>query len=689
MAQVREVAARRSTLEAELLTSARELAAEVGSALLADKGFSDVEELSAGQRRRWRAETKRLACAELQIALGVGIKEARQLVGVACAPVSVRTVVHEALRSGLAGWGHVRGFWDRCGSLPAESGALVAEALFGSDAATVVPERLGPDGQLLDRPWHAAEFWAALEREAVRVEGQDVQSERERRRKARAERRLWMRIDDDSTATLAITGPLTSLCAISQRVDACARALRKGGDERTLAQLRSDVAQTLLLHGRVDPPESDTDPLLTPGGAEHIAQVVTAQPHISLQVVVPWTTFSSPSTSRSADAAEGPPGKHGGGPPVPPDRPRPERSGDDARHGDPDREHGEAPPASPYRSGPERSGDDPPRDLHGDPPLSPPDRLGPDRSGDPRSRPVGAVGEIVGRHSAFITPGHARELALTPGAVLSRLLTDPADGRLIERSITSYRPDAAMRRQIIAADVYSRAPGNRRPAAACEIDHETPWGDGGATTETNLSLKDVASHQLKTAGWWSTTMAPNRDLTWQTLLGQIERTRSHDYRQYLPTIRAQADAAGTGGEAVAGHTGGDESDTVCGGHEDDLDLACRALYTALAHRGTAALLADDDDADGATDHDPRLTGWITLTHRGRDGQRRHGPREDLATLPNLLGFATPPDPATDSTSKTESTSTTDSTSKTDSVSKSKDSDLRRPWGDQPDAPPPF
>ena len=91
-------------------------------------------------------------------------------------------------------------------------------------------------------------------------------------------------------------------------------------------------------------------------------------------------------------------------------------------------------------------------------------------AGTPACGPHQSTAEILGRHPAFLTPGHARELGLTPGTTLSRLLIDPADGRLIERSIASYRPDAAMRRQIIAADVTSRSPGSRTPATSCEID---------------------------------------------------------------------------------------------------------------------------------------------------------------------------------------------------------------------------
>lgn len=541
------LAAARSAIEADLLVSTRELVATVGDELLRDKGFSDVEELSAGQRRRWRAEAKRLSCAELEVALGAGVKEARQLVGLACSPVPVRDQVEGALRRGTITWGHAKGFWDRCGRLPADDAGQVADGLFGTDAAAVVAERLAPDGTVCDRPWSSAHYWAALERESVRVEGTDVVAERERRRLARERRSASLRVDDDSTATLFVNGPVTSLAAISARLDRCARTLRKGGDPRTLPQLRSDVAQTLLLHGRLPLPDLGEDDLVTPAEAATIAQVVTAQPGVHLQVVVPW------------DGVTGMPSCH-------------------------------------------HCQDGTAADRHVD---------------------GGGIAEVLGTVPTFLTPGHARELALSPGTTLSRILVDPADGRLVERSIASYRPDAAMRRQIVAADVHSRAPGRRTSSARCEIDHETAWGAGGPTSEPNLSLKDVAHHQFKTEGWWSSALAPNRDVTWETLLGQVTKTRCHDYRQYLR--RAVATDSTTGSTATS---------TA----DAELDLACRTLYAALAHRGPHGLLTDPDDLHGATDHDEACTGWIRVTHRSREGQVLSGPSHDQPTPARLLGL---------------------------------------------------
>lgn len=593
-----DLALERSRVEAKMLALTLEISREVGECLLRDKGYSSIEELSAGARRRWRAETKRLTCEELRIKLGIGITESRQLVGVACAPTGVRAAIDHALTHGLVTWGHVRGFWDRAGALPAADARTLAISLFGDDPAHAVAERLAPDGTLLDRPWHHADYWAALEREVTRIKGTDVTAERRRRRQARADRHVRLRVDDDSTAALTVTGPATTLVAVSQRLDGAARALRKSGDERTLAQLRTDIAQTLLLHGTPDL-TTGQDELLTPEEGQRIAQVVTARPAVHLQVIVPWDTLTGQPSCASCAAA------------------RPDEVGG---------HHQEA-----------VRGQSPDTAVRGLPPDTdaPPETV----PGGVRAPGHGSVAKVLGRHPLFLAPGHARELALSPGTTLSRLLVDPADGRLVERTITTYRPDAAMRRQVIAADVMSRSPGSRAPADACEIDHEEPWGPGtGATTEANLDLKDIARHQLKTKRWWTSALGPNRDVTWETLLGQTETTRCHDYRQYLRQAAAEETA-----EAAAAEHADAEAGPVPPDRDPDaeLDLACRAIYAALAHRDPGAALLDDDDSHGATDHDPRLHGWVTLAHRGTDGQRRHGPPQDQASVARLLGFPTP------------------------------------------------
>ena len=209
----------------------------------------------------------------------------------------------------------------------------------------------------------------------------------------------------------------------------------------------------------------------------------------------------------------------------------------------------------------------------------------------------------------FLTPGHARELVLLPGTTLHRLLTDPADGRLIERTITTYRPDTDMRRQVLAADLYSRAPGSRLTGRALEIDHVTPYGTpGGTTTETNLATLHKRTHQQKTLGHWRTHIGTRRDLTFTTLLDQHRTTRVHNYNQYLRTAEP-----------------------------DDLtarrDLANRAVYAHETHHQRTLYRAGDRAA-------LRDQAWVQITHTDPHTGRTHpGPHPDTPTVEDLLNMA--------------------------------------------------
>ena len=702
------VAATRAGLDARLVEAARLVVAVTGAAVLAQKDFTSVDELTEGQRTKWRAETKRAACAEVQARLGMGVTEARHLVGMACAPDGVRTAVLGALDRAEVTWDMVRSFWRRCGSLQVDDALLVAEGLFGCDPHVVVAERLTPEGDLRERPWHEADYAAALAREAARAEGVDVAAERERRSKAYQARRATITVHDDGTATLETTGPALSLIAAHSRVERAARLLRKQGDPRTLDQLRSDVLMALVVHGQLPVPQDEpgggyprpqssgrgaptlggpdesggSDPRSqpsgrgapTPGGPdesggsnpgsgpssrdevagspegwadlltpdlEAVARVVSGMPTVELQVVVPWDALAG----RPACTTCAPTVKQG---------PR-DVSSDRA-----DTCNGED---SDHPTGPDHHVPHPTDTCDGqDSAFAGADDHGPGgRQG---------VGLVLGRHPAYLSPGQIRELALTPDTTLARLLTDPADGRLIERSIAAYRPDAAMRRQVLAADVFSRAPGTRQPGAVCELDHVTPWapeGPGGPTSETNLVALAKSPHQLKTLRRALAQINDLRDLTWTTLLGQRETTRVHDYRQHgagpgrVSTASRTgqpgdkgADRWATGQTASAGTAAPDLAaaldrtaplDAARGdehsAQRDDLDarrdLLNRAVYAALAHRGPGAFLTDADDHPGTGEHGGPLSGWMWVT-RTQSGRRRDGAAPDTPTTEAVLGL---------------------------------------------------
>lgn len=222
------------------------------------------------------------------------------------------------------------------------------------------------------------------------------------------------------------------------------------------------------------------------------------------------------------------------------------------------------------------------------------------------------VGEVLGNFSMFVSPGGVRALALAPGTTLSRLLVDPADGRCVERSIATYRPDAAMRAQILAADVTCRAPACDHTGSSCQIDHVIEYGTpGGATKESNGQLAHTGHHEAKTAKDWDADLSANRDVQWTTLLARIYRTRAFDYRRYVTFVVDAIDAVRS---APAGEA------------PFELD---RQIYLALTHRDLGERLNVGDD-----DLDPDITrfeGWpvVRLTHRDpHTGQRVPGPSAD-------------------------------------------------------------
>ncbi len=86
---------------------------------------------------------------------------------------------------------------------------------------------------------------ARIVRERVHPEHIDARHER-----ARADRNVWLTGESDGMATLSIQGTAVDLHRSYRRIDAQARHLRtQDGEQRTLAQLRADIATDLLLDG--------------------------------------------------------------------------------------------------------------------------------------------------------------------------------------------------------------------------------------------------------------------------------------------------------------------------------------------------------------------------------------------------------------------------------------------------------
>ena len=122
----------------------------------------------------------------------------------------------------------------------------------------------------------------------------------------------------------------------------------------------------------------------------------------------------------------------------------------------------------------------------------------------------------------------ARQVA--QDATWRRLLTDPLDGTLVERSTRAYRPGRVLGGHVSARDQTCTFPGCVRPAASCELDHVEPWreapaaaaasGDPPQTRADNLQPLCKGHHDLKTKGLWKARRSvPDGGVEWTSHLG--------------------------------------------------------------------------------------------------------------------------------------------------------------------------
>ncbi len=111
-----------------------------------------------------------------------------------------------------------------------------------------------------------------------------------------------------------------------------------------------------------------------------------------------------------------------------------------------------------------------------------------------------------------ITAGAARTLAAD--GEWRALLTDAASGRILGLGQVTYRPGQALRDDTIARHETCAFPHCNRPAGACDLDHRTPYADGGPTGPDNLAPLCRRHHRLKTHGGWQVRGDPDGTQWW-------------------------------------------------------------------------------------------------------------------------------------------------------------------------------
>lgn len=478
-------------VDAVSLLATRVVAARAGARLLEDAGVGMAAELASdAARERWRRDTKAAAASEVAVQTGAGIRECHDRVGVATGPRVATGLPLAVLARGRATWRQVREWHTRTRRLtPAAAGDVAAtcfDPVTARGGAAVVVDPV--TGEVVEARLSFAQFAKVLEREVTKAEdGLGCTSAARRLARLRA-RRAGAQLFEDGTGCLQVTGDGPAVVAAMTRVDLLARRLRHGGDGRTLDQLRADTALALLGYGQLP---IDTSPGTAQPGA--------AQPDAD----EPGAGEPRPSTG-TVGAAEAT-GVTGRG------DTRPDGTGIDPFAVEDAAAIGRVLRAVPSA------------------------QVELVVSLDTLAGARGGVAELPGH--GFITGEHAREVIGASGedSVFHRVVTDPLDGRCVERSITAYLPDQAMLDQLRAVDRGCRAPGCTTAPGLCQPDHEMPFGQGGATAETNLDLKHGRHHWVKTARLWQSALeALSRKVTWTTLLGQVYATGPYDYRGLHP-----------------------------------------------------------------------------------------------------------------------------------------------------------
>lgn len=98
-----------------------------------------------------------------------------------------------------------------------------------------------------------------------------------------------------------------------------------------------------------------------------------------------------------------------------------------------------------------------------------------------------------------IPAAEVRDLFTSGGDItLRRLVTDPLTGHLLDATPRRYRPSQRLREFITGRDQRCRIPGCTQRATNTDLDHATPYDDGGLSVRANLGALCRRHHLAKT-----------------------------------------------------------------------------------------------------------------------------------------------------------------------------------------------
>ena len=125
---------------------------------------------------------------------------------------------------------------------------------------------------------------------------------------------------------------------------------------------------------------------------------------------------------------------------------------------------------------------------------------------------------LPGRHPPHAPPGTGPPgLAPVLTTPLIPVARGPCDHANAE---AGYHPSRKLQHLIRARSATCTAPGCRRPAARCDLDHTVPWDQGGITCECGLAPLCRHHHRCKQAEGWQLEQPEPGVLVWRTPSGR-------------------------------------------------------------------------------------------------------------------------------------------------------------------------
>lgn len=217
-------------------------AAHLTRALESDRSMQDPDDRTRMGHQRFRRECRSVAAREIQVATGRPITQCQSLIWLAACEDERTATVRSLMGQGRLSYHRALTLVEKTQRLD----AMVADRI----ASRVFAPLTSPSGEVLpgQAPLSQATFNRRLHRQLVLHHGLVGEAERTH---AEAVRRRDCRVESYpmGTGLLLVGGDAPRVAAAGDRVDRIARKLRKDGDARTIAQLRSDVALDLLMRG--------------------------------------------------------------------------------------------------------------------------------------------------------------------------------------------------------------------------------------------------------------------------------------------------------------------------------------------------------------------------------------------------------------------------------------------------------